>query len=321
MMWQRKSPRLSGFDYSSQGAYFVTVCVQDRQGLLGAILNGEMRLNQAGCMVEKWWKKLESNFPTLKTDSYVVMPNHFHGIAFMTEKTSSGLPDCRQGAHMGAPLQKILQWFKTMTTNEYIHGVKEHGWPQFYGGLWQRSFYDHVIRDEESLNRIREYIATNPLRWDLDRENPRSSGKDEFDRWLATCKTKPIKANCRGGPTCPPSDRRRQLGDHGEDLAAAALKKQGYKILERNYVTPLGEIDLIARQGQTVVVVEVKTRRGTRFGAPQDGVHPGKQDRLRRLAEYYLKAKRLTGTTVRFDVVAVTLADDVPQVEIIPNAF
>jgi putative endonuclease len=120
---------------------------------------------------------------------------------------------------------------------------------------------------------------------------------------------------------CPPSDPRRQLGDHGEDLAAAALKQQGYKILERNYVTPLGEIDLIARQGKTLVVVEVKTRRSASFGAPQDAVHPGKQGRLRRLAECYLKAKRLTGTPVRFDVVAVILAGDEPQVEIIPSAF
>ncbi len=159
-----------------------------------------------------------------------------------------------------------------MTTNEYIHGVKEHGWPQFKGSLWQRSFYDHVIRDEASLNRIREYISTNPLRWDLDRENPRSRGSDEFDRWLATCKTRPIKETRRGGPVCPPSDPRRQLGDHGEDLAAAALKQQGYKILERNYVTPLGEIDLIARQGKTLVVVEVKTRKSTRFGSPQEAV-------------------------------------------------
>ena len=120
---------------------------------------------------------------------------------------------------------------------------------------------------------------------------------------------------------CPPSDPRRQLGDHGEDLAAAALKQQGYKILERNYVTPLGEIDLIARQGKTVVVVEVKTRRGSRFGAPQEAVNPGKQGRLRRLADYYLKQKGLAGTPVRFDVVAVTMADNVPQVEIIQNAF
>jgi putative endonuclease len=116
-------------------------------------------------------------------------------------------------------------------------------------------------------------------------------------------------------------DSRRQLGDHGEDLAAAALKKQGYKILERNYVTPLGEIDLVARQGKTLVVVEVKTRRGSRFGAPQEAVHPGKQGRLRRLADYYLKAKRLTETSVRFDVVAITMTETEPQVEIIPNAF
>ena len=64
-----------------------------------------------------------------------------------------------EGGHAGPPLQRIVQWFKTMTTNEYIHGVKEHGWPQFQGSLWQRSFYDHVIRDEASLNRIREYIS------------------------------------------------------------------------------------------------------------------------------------------------------------------
>ncbi|MGA9755965.1 MAG: YraN family protein [Desulfobaccales bacterium] len=116
-------------------------------------------------------------------------------------------------------------------------------------------------------------------------------------------------------------DLRRQLGDAGEDLAAAALKKQGYKILERNYVTPLGEIDLIARQGHTVVVVEVKTRKSTRFGSPQEAVSVTKQQRLRRLADYYLKDKRLAGTTVRFDVVAVSLAEAEPQVEIIQNAF
>ena len=117
-------------------------------------------------------------------------------------------------------------------------------------------------------------------------------------------------------------DPRRQLGDHGEDLAAAALKQQGYKILERNYVTPLGEIDLVARQGQVLVVVEGKTRKSTRFGSPQEAVSAAKQGRLRRLAEYYLKAKRLTGSPVRFDVVAIFLsAGDAPQVEIIQDAF
>ena len=116
-------------------------------------------------------------------------------------------------------------------------------------------------------------------------------------------------------------DPRRQLGDAGEDLAAAALKKQGYKILARNWVTPLGEIDLIARQGKTYIFIEVKTRRGERFGAPQEAVHPAKQQKLRRLADYYLKQKRLGEVAMRFDVVAIIIGEDGTQVEIIKNAF
>jgi putative endonuclease len=116
-------------------------------------------------------------------------------------------------------------------------------------------------------------------------------------------------------------DPRRRLGEAGEDLAAATLKKNGYKILARNYLTPLGEIDLIARQGKTLVFVEVKTRESMRFGSPQEAVSAAKQAKLRRLAEYYLKDKRLPEIPVRFDVVAVILAEDGPQVEIIQGAF
>ncbi|MGB7912874.1 MAG: YraN family protein [Desulfobaccales bacterium] len=121
---------------------------------------------------------------------------------------------------------------------------------------------------------------------------------------------------------CPPPTTRRQLGDAGEDLAASALKRQGYKILERNYLTPLGEIDLIARQGKVLVIIEVKTRRGERFGTPQEAVSAAKQNRLRRLADYYLKQKRLgADVLVRFDVVGITVNDQGPQIEIIQNAF
>jgi putative endonuclease len=116
-------------------------------------------------------------------------------------------------------------------------------------------------------------------------------------------------------------DPRRQLGDAGEDLAAAALKKQGYKILERNYVTPLGEIDLIARHRGELVFIEVKTRRSNRFAEPQDAVTPAKQARLQRLADYYLQRKRLGEVEIRFDVVGITWADDRPSVEIIQDAF
>jgi len=116
-------------------------------------------------------------------------------------------------------------------------------------------------------------------------------------------------------------DPRKDLGAAGEDLATAALKKQGYKILERNYACPLGEIDLIARQGQSIVFVEVKTRSNLNFGGPREAVPGAKQARLKRLAEYYLKQKRLEGVAVRFDVVGITLAAAGPQVEIIQDAF
>jgi putative transposase len=316
MIWNRKSSRLPEYDYSQAGAYFITVCIHDRECLLGEIFQGKMRLNQAGMAVERWWKELGRKFSSIKIDDYVVMPNHFHGILFISEPSGAHI----EGVHAGPPLQKIVQWFKTMSTNEYVHGVKEHGWKPLKGQLWQRSFYDHVIRNDEGLNRVREYISTNAQRWVLDRENPIAKGKDEFDRWLTTFKNKPVE-NCRGGPVCPPSDGRRQLGNNGEDLAAAVLKKQGYKILERNYVTPLGEIDLIGRQGKTLVIIEVKTRKSTQFGSPQEAVSFAKQAKLRRLAEYYLKEKRLIGDPVRFDVVAILLADEEPKVEIISNAF
>jgi len=267
--------------------------------------------------MEKWWKELERKFPSVKTDYHVVMPNHFHGIILIASSATSKA----EGGHIGPPLQKIMQWFKTMTTNEYVHGIKEHDWPAFQGNLWQRSFYDHVIRDEESLNRIREYIANNPQRWEMDWGNPRCKGQDDFDQWLASFKAKPVIPSRRGGPMCPPPGTRRQLGDAGEDLAAAALKKRGYKILERNYVAPLGEIDLIARQGKVIVFIEVKTRKNERFGAPQEAVSAVKQARLRRLADYYLKQKRLGEVAVRFDVVGIVIAETGPQVEIIKDAF
>ena len=116
-------------------------------------------------------------------------------------------------------------------------------------------------------------------------------------------------------------DNRRSLGDKGEDLAAAALKKQGYKVLERNYRTPMGEIDLIARQGGALVFIEVKTRTSSRFGAGQDAVHYGKQARIRKLADYYLKQKRLGEVAVRFDVVGILWEEGKPQIEVIQGAF
>lgn len=292
----------------------MTICVEGRKCLYGEIVEAEMRLNDAGRMVEKWWTELACKFASVRNDIFVVMPNHFHGIIILPEKIS-------EGAHPGAPLHTIIQWYKTMTTNGYIHGVKTHGWPPFNKHLWQQSFYEHVVRDNESLNRIREYIATNPQRWELDRENPQAKGKDDFDLWLAKFNAGPPEPIRRGAPVGAPQPTRRQLGQAGEDLAVAALKKQGYKILERNYRTPRGEIDLIARQRGVLVFVEVKTRRSAAFGEPQEAVSPAKQARLTRLAGYYLNQKGLGQVKARFDVVAITLRENGPQIEIIPGAF
>ena len=193
----RRSIRLRDHDYSQVGAYFVTICVQHRECLFGDIVDDEMRLNDAGRMVERWWVELGNKFPSVETDEYVVMPNHFHGIVIIvgadlcvrpdsadlcvrpdTEGTHAGVP-LRHGPLQcvrGAPLPEIVQWFKTMTTNEYIREVKQQGWVPLPGQLWQRNYYERVIRNEEELCRIRQYIADNPAQWGQDRENPGMDG-------------------------------------------------------------------------------------------------------------------------------------------------
>jgi len=178
----RRSIRLKGFDYSRPGVYFVTVCTQDRACVFGDVVAGNIRRNAAGRMIDKWWLELNRGFPNAKTDEYAIMPNHFHGIVFITETSDGGRggpmcpPVLTSSAPMCAPLSRIVQWFKTMTTNEYIRGVKTAGWPAFSGRLWQRNYYEHVVRTDASLNRIREYIRNNPAKWESDRENPMARG-------------------------------------------------------------------------------------------------------------------------------------------------
>ena len=180
----RRSVRLRGYDYSSPGKYFVTICVQHRERLYGEVINGEMKLNDAGLMVEKWWLELANKFPLIDLDEHVIMPNHLHGIIvivdrrgrekdlFYTGKTRGQIAHAMAGIpEKSAPLPEIVQWFKTMTTNEYIRGVKELGWPRFDRKLWQRNYYEHVIFSLKSLRNIRQYIRANPLMWPYDRDN------------------------------------------------------------------------------------------------------------------------------------------------------
>jgi len=124
-------------------------------------------------------------FSTVQTDQFVVMPNHVHGIIAIVGADLRVCPD-EPGAYTGAPLPEIVQWFKTMTTNEYILGVKQFGWPRFDRRLWQRNYYEHLIRNDGESNHVREYSVNHPLKWGLDHENPGAKAKSPTpeEPWL-----------------------------------------------------------------------------------------------------------------------------------------
>ena len=188
----RRSQRLKEYDYSQAGAYFVTLCTQNRKCFFGEIVQGEMLLNNTGEMVEKWYYELENKFPNTHCDEFVIMPNHFHCIITIIKPVGADLCVCpnksklnkitpnaldehaneSMGEHAGSPLHIIIQWFKTMTTNEYIRNIKINNWIPFNGKLWQRNYYDHVIRNDHEIKRIRKYIQNNPLKWNDDVDNP-----------------------------------------------------------------------------------------------------------------------------------------------------
>ena len=162
----RRSIRLKGYDYSQAGLYYITICTQDRACLIGNVVNGEMILNDSGTMIETEWVALKKRFPNIELHEYVVMPNHFHGILQIVD-VDKGQP---QGhAPTNKTVGDMMDAFKSITTVEYIHGVKQSGWKPFNGKLWQRNYYEHIIRDEQSYQRISDYIINNPAKWKGDK--------------------------------------------------------------------------------------------------------------------------------------------------------
>ncbi|NOY70253.1 MAG: transposase [Deltaproteobacteria bacterium] len=151
----RRSIRLKGYDYSQTGLYFITVCTQDRLCLFGKIEHGEMLTNDAGKMIKIVWEEISSYYPSFKVHEFVVMPNHFHGIIQIKNESTMSLPD-------------IVHRFKTLTTKRYTDGVKNNNWSRFKKKLWQRNYYEHIIRNEISYHQILEYVQTNPLKWQED---------------------------------------------------------------------------------------------------------------------------------------------------------
>jgi REP element-mobilizing transposase RayT len=184
----RRSIRLRGYDYTHPGIYFVTICTKDRKCLFGEIRNGQMQLNGAGVMVKSTWDEISTHYPNIRTDTFIVMLNHIHGIMIIVGATPCGCPLLEVGQTSGQPLPTSGQpqgvaptglslsdgvhRFKTMTTRRYVDGVKRNQWPPFPGKLWQRNYYEHIVRDWVDLHRIRRYILNNPIQWELDALHP-----------------------------------------------------------------------------------------------------------------------------------------------------
>lgn len=179
----RRSIRLSGYDYAQAGAYFVTVCAHQRQCLFGDVVNKKMVLNEAGKIVRACWDEIPAHFPHAELDAFVVMPNHIHGIIVIVDHgsrdTACRVPTMESfGKPVPGSLPTIVRSFKSAVTRHINQSRDTPGQP-----VWQRNYYEHIVRNEHALNRIRNYIETNPARWAHDRENPRRQGEDDFARW------------------------------------------------------------------------------------------------------------------------------------------
>jgi putative transposase len=163
----RRLSRLKEYDYSRPGGYFITICTKNRSCLFGVVDNDRVILNQYGEIIQISWLTLPEHYHNVELDVFVIMPNHIHGIIWLTDvgaglKPAPTVPACH--CH---PLPEIVRGFKTFSSRKINQLRNMSG-----TALWQRNYYEHVIRRDESLEKIREYIETNPLRWALDKENP-----------------------------------------------------------------------------------------------------------------------------------------------------
>ncbi len=202
-----KQYRKFGYDYSKNGYYFITICTKDRVNLFRDIntispvgtdlcvcssnkkeeILGD--INPAGQMIAKWWCEIPKKFKSIEIDKYMVMPNHFHGILIINKENnnvgiSNNSINKQEQTHRSVPtiidhnvfgnvglLGQSIQWFKTMTTNEYIKNVKQNNWLKFKKQLWQSRFHDRIIRSEKEYWAKRIYVDNNPKNWGKDINN------------------------------------------------------------------------------------------------------------------------------------------------------
>jgi len=153
-MHERKLNRLHGFDYSSEGAYFVTICVHNRECFFGNIADEKFVANQFGEIIENQWQWLFVQYPYIKIDEFVIMPNHFHGIIHI-------IGNGRDRSLRIKPIPQLIGAFKTTSSKL----IRQSG---YIGFQWQKSYHDRIIRNDRELIRIRQYIQNNPQNWPHD---------------------------------------------------------------------------------------------------------------------------------------------------------
>ncbi len=164
---QRKSIRLKDYDYSQPGAYFITINVTNRKCLFGSIKNDEMIINKYGRIAQECWYNIPEHFIHVQLDAFIVMPNHIHGIILITGVEATHASPLHKIIPINGPksnsLGAIVGSYKSAVTKRINEVRKTSG-----TGIWQRNYYEHIIRNETELNKIRDYILTNPLNWKKD---------------------------------------------------------------------------------------------------------------------------------------------------------
>lgn len=160
----RHSIRLKNYDYSQNGAYFITICTHDREYLFGDVVDEKMEINQYGEIMNQTIKSLTKRFP-IDIDVYQIMPNHIHIIIIIVGAVHES-PLRKRTSQKRSLLSQIIGFLK-MNSSKSIHVRANHDSP-----VWQRNYYEHIIRNEIELEKIREYIMLNPAMWDRDRNNP-----------------------------------------------------------------------------------------------------------------------------------------------------
>lgn len=182
---KRSSLRLKGYDYSKDGLYFITICCQDRINRFGDVENGEMKLNRYGQIAHYEWMKLSQRFSNFELDAFQIMPNHMHAIIAINNPPASqtyayeiskpnrpqpqGFAATEAQNNAATTVSDIVGAYKSLVANACLKIFKTNN--KTMGKLWQRNYYEHIIRNDESYNTISEYIINNPKNWAEDKFN------------------------------------------------------------------------------------------------------------------------------------------------------